>query len=44
MVSPRWHIGQEAGSGEALIIRDVISSIGGIDARYKLVAGRTTDL
>ncbi len=44
MVSERWHIGQEALLGNDLVLRDVISSIGGIDARYTFTAGDHTDL
>jgi len=43
MVSDRWHIGQEAPTGEDLVIRDVISSIGGINARYVFSAGEHVD-
>lgn len=43
MVSDRWHIGVEALTGDDLVIRDVISSIGGINARYVFPAGESQD-
>jgi len=44
MVSNRWRIGQEGFNGNNLVIRDMVSSLGGIDARYLFTAGAHTNV
>jgi len=44
MIGSTWRIGMETATGTDLIIRDITSSMNGINARYQLSTGSHVDL
>lgn len=44
MIGQTWRIGMESATGNDLIVRDITSSMNGINARYQFSTGSHVDL